>query len=121
MEVYEGYRLFRRNGGIIALSSCLEIDHRGQIIWDETEFRPIIFLNKDDPLEEKVKTLIHELMHLAPCYLRYAARGEKLPADKEDEIERKTLDFYQKRPFLVGRFRRLAQEVEEESNIVYAA
>ncbi len=124
MEVWEGYRFFRENKGKIYKAELEEGHHGTTYIIEDIQFllfSPHIGINKNDSLEEQVITLIHELTHLAPKYLRYTACGEELPSELEDEIEKKTLDFYEKEPLFVWYFRKLIQETEEEPSSVYAA
>ena len=67
MGVYEGYKLFKETSGEIRVDYMLV---QG-LIKVEGFGNCVIKLNRMNSLEEQVKTLIHEFLHLSPEYFRF--------------------------------------------------
>lgn len=130
--VYDGYNFFREYGRIVKVDfgwengrwkhGATHIFEGGRFPNLNYVFEPCIEINKNDPLEVQVQTLIHEFIHLAPKYLKYPIRNLVVPNHIEREIERKALEVYEKEPLFVWYFRKLVQEAKEESGaVVYAS
>ena len=101
MGVYEGYALFRELGGEIKVVSFL----RPQGLLNIVGERPVISIRKGDSLEEQVKTLLHELIHLSSENWRFW--GQHLTKDDpvEMRIEQETEIVYSCQPRFVEHLR----------------
>lgn len=106
MGIYTGYSAFRRIEGWIELS-YLGPKSRG-IIRTHRGHPKIIVLNEDDSLDEQVRTLIHELLHLSPerrrflDNLSFACQQSGKNHPEEIKIEEEMEAVYLSQPMLVS-------------------
>jgi len=66
----------------------------------------LIFLNKNDPLEEQVKGILHEVFHFHPDFIAYTGGLADKTLDRNEEIESQIEDraqkTYEERPDIVS-------------------
>lgn len=122
--IYRGYALFKRlNGKIIEIKR--EPNFRGNL--SGTSEQKSIILNQNDSLDEKVKTVIHELLHLGyeygtlsweiipglpiPTDLKISKReAVKIVGRFERIVNRETERVFQCQPVLVNYLRYLIEK-----------
>ena len=118
MIIWKGYYYFRKSGGWIYQTN-LKKGHHGTLRKGHSKEEGYLFdiiVRKRDKLEEKVKTILHELGHIGAEYEimtnpscsdmpgapDYALNSETILA-----IERATMNFYYRNPPLVQKIREL--------------
>lgn len=78
-----------------------------------------MLLNKNDPLEEQVKGVLHEIFHLHPKYLNYTIKlwnGKKQRDEKkESEIEKLAQETYKNNPEIVDFIERMIKQAKRYS------
>src|SRR3989344_4981447 len=112
MGVYEGYKLFKETSGEIRVDYMLV-----QGLIKVESFRNwFIKVNRINSLEEQVKTLIHEFLHLSPEYFRYTgntSNSDKFLSTIEEELDKKMEIIYDNQPCLVRHLKGKIQKVLE--------
>lgn len=107
MGGYAGYSLFRETQGKLVVERFM-LSH-GLIHIDGTG-QPTIILNRSDSLEEQVKTLIHELLHLSDENLKLLGERLDLGHPEEQRLEREMEQIYLSQPRLVDHLRKKISE-----------
>lgn len=76
-DIYSGIKEFKRRGGtIVKQFSIHDIKPLSGVIYETSSKKPVIVINAFYPLEEKIKTIIHEFLHLSPKYIPYYGHGK---------------------------------------------
>ncbi len=74
----------------------------------------LIMINKNDPLDEQIRTILHEIIHMHPSFIAYTGglwertitRDEQI----ESEIEKLAQDTFSTRPDIVDFIKRKLEE-----------
>ena len=120
MIIYEGYYYFKKNGGKI-IKAGIRAKGILSTLSDISSKSYIIQVKQDDPLEEQVKTVLHELAHLGlegknlddfdSDFTKNMALGKLSQKQKikmkelENKIDILTEDFYNRNPPLISYIR----------------
>ena len=116
MEVYRGYYLFRKGGGEVIMIH--DVLWQASILVTPSLKRYDIIVLHNDSLEEQVKSLIHEFVHIGieedylincPLMLRGMAEEDfnSYIGIIEKKIENAAIEVYNCQPFFVGHLREL--------------
>ncbi|MEK6830735.1 MAG: hypothetical protein AABX77_01785 [Nanoarchaeota archaeon] len=116
MIIYKGYYYFKKSNGIVLKINTYNNWKHGSI--GTIGERIYIELNKEDSLEEQVKTVIHELAHLGLegenfdkihkikyDLLAFSDEDIKIIKEVENKINREVENFYYRDPPLVNYIR----------------
>ena len=115
MGIYQGLQFFKRNNGCLDLFPLDDCDGELNYCCDDI----FIHINSDNSLEDKVKTFIHELIHLVPenwmywCYLMDNYIDDKLVDEFEESVENETQMVYESQPILINYLREKIQNVKD--------
>ncbi len=129
--IYRGYAIFRRHKGVIA--ECQEEfeGYHGNLV--RCGDRMFIFLNENDSQNEKIKTVVHELLHIGYEYGTkewHIILGLPLPykITKEEAIEvleklerlviEETKKVLQCQPILISHFKRIVTQNEKNQGLL---
>lgn len=125
--IYRGYAIFRKHRGVICPDS--QKFHQKQWRGNLTCIGPreIIFTKEENDLEEQVKTIIHELLHLGIEGYEGVKRSVELEEITQEELyalEKEVIDplteiIYQNQPILVNHIRKKIQEIYIKFHLEY--
>jgi hypothetical protein len=106
MGFYQGYNRFKGADGklritYITLDGMINIEEFGQ---------PIITIKSTLSLEEKVKTFIHEILHMTDEYWQYLGQNLDLDHPAEKKVESEVQVIYDSQPHLVEYLKKIIQE-----------
>ncbi len=114
MIIWKGYYYFKKGKGRI-LQTDLEQGHRGSLYRRGSSFD--IIIRENDPLEEKVITVLHELAHIGveyeimqnPFLNKPGITDNLLDSKVNQEVDKATQEFYNRNPTLVQKIRELLE------------
>lgn len=124
MSIYRGYSIFRKYGGIITKSEFSSSGLHG--VLSRIGNRRIIQINTNDNLEEQIKTVLHELIHIGfpeETPQKYIIPGFPLPKgisqeqaliylnELDKKIDEEMEQVYKCQPILINHLRRKIQEL----------
>ena len=118
MGFYEGYKVFRKEMGKIKIHPFFSKKEAYLRILEEGE--PGVIISENDSLEEQVKGIIHEIIHLSRKYRRRGSAFMRRLANPEEydqiekEIETQTQGVYNTQPNLV---KKLKEEIKKADRI----
>lgn len=112
MGVYDGYSYFRQGGGRIVKSNMSHHCHGSLGVLYASPKQYFITINRADSIDEQVKTLIHEFLHLSLENRQHIFDdpfGEQRGIIEEEEhrVMKETEMVYQMQPNLVEHLRKV--------------
>ncbi|MBS3079655.1 ImmA/IrrE family metallo-endopeptidase [Candidatus Pacearchaeota archaeon] len=97
--IEKGYRIFKENNGKIT-RWFNESYIRGSLAYIES--RPLIMINKNDSIDEQLKTLIHELLHIGYEHdLLIKKPRQECAQDLEEKINQETEEIFESCPDMI--------------------
>ena len=100
LDVYTGICEFKKRDGVIIKQFGLyTFSNKVGALYETPHGRTFMVVDASEPLEEKIKIIIHELLHLSPKYIIYYGPG-KSSEDVENRINTDTELVYRNLPLL---------------------